>query len=94
MERPHLFLLTGLDDIEVNVISMRDHTRNAMKELSSASRWQKSARKRACWLMLILCIIVTVVLLAVSISLLQSLTVGTELEDWTSRVVIAQNCFR
>lgn len=94
MERPHLYMLTGLDSIDVNVISMRDHTRNAMKELSTASRWQKSARKRACWLMLILCIIITVVLLAVPISLPPSLTVGTKLEDRTNRVVIAQNCFR
>jgi t-SNARE complex subunit (syntaxin) len=40
-------------------------TRAANKELTQANRFQKNARKRACWLMLILVIIVTVVLLAV-----------------------------
>jgi len=44
---------------------MAGHTKAAAKELTSASRYQKNARKRACWLMLILCIILTVVLLAV-----------------------------
>jgi syntaxin 7 len=44
---------------------MAQNTRAAAKELTSASQYQKNARKRACWLMLILCVILTVVLLAV-----------------------------
>ncbi len=45
---------------------MAGHTRAADRELRSANQYQKSARKRACWLTLILVIILTVVLLAVS----------------------------
>lgn len=44
---------------------MAGHTRAAERELRSANQYQKSARKRACWLTLILVIILTVVLLAV-----------------------------
>ena len=53
------------DNIDQNAISIRDHTAKGATELTSASQFQKNARKRACWLMLILCIIFTVVLLAV-----------------------------
>lgn len=44
---------------------MAQNTKAAAKELTSASRFQKNARKRACWLMLILCVIVAIVLAAV-----------------------------
>jgi t-SNARE complex subunit (syntaxin) len=58
-------MLLMLDNIEESVSNMADHTRGAVKELTAANKYQKNARKRACWLMLILCIILTVVLLAV-----------------------------
>jgi syntaxin 7 len=54
-----------VDNIEDNVHMMAGHTRAAERELRSANQYQKSARKRACWLTLILVIILTVVLLAV-----------------------------
>ena len=53
------------DNIEENVASMAQNTKAASRELTSASQYQKSARKRACYLMLILCVILTIVLLAV-----------------------------
>ena len=60
---------------------MGQNTRAAARELTSASRYQKNARKRACWLMLILCVILTIVLLAVIAPLLVlSLILGTKLE--------------
>lgn len=55
-----------VDNIEGNVQMMAGHTQAAERELRSANQYQKSARKRACWLTLILVIILTVVLLAVS----------------------------
>ena len=54
-----------IDNIEDNVQMMAGHTRAAERELRSANQYQKSARKRASWLTLILVIILTVVLLAV-----------------------------
>jgi len=54
-----------LDNIEENVQNMAIHTKNGMQQLTSASRYQKGARKRACWLVLILCIILCIVLIAV-----------------------------
>lgn len=61
-----------LDNIEENVGNMARHTKDASKQLTSASRLQRSARKRACWLMLILVIILTVVLIAVRFFLFSS----------------------
>jgi syntaxin 7 len=55
-----------LDNIEENVASMAQNTKAASRELTSASRYQKGARKRACYLMLIPCVILTIVLLAVT----------------------------
>jgi t-SNARE complex subunit (syntaxin) len=75
--------LIDVDNIEQNVTTMAVHTQSAAKELTQANRYQKNARKRACWLMLILCIILTVVLLAV-ISPLFMLTTGVELKVWDS----------
>jgi len=62
--------LTRSDNIEENVASMAQNTKAASRELTSASRYQKGARKRACYLMLILCVILTIVLLAVACTLL------------------------
>jgi hypothetical protein len=59
---------------------MAQNTRAASKELISASRFQKNARKRACWLMLILCVILTVVLLAVHSPQVSLLILGPKLE--------------
>jgi t-SNARE complex subunit (syntaxin) len=53
-----------LDTIAANVDNTRTDTRGADLELRSASRYQKNARSKACILMLILAVIVTIILLA------------------------------
>lgn len=54
-----------LDVISENVEGVREDTRGADVELSSASRYQRSARQRACCLLIILAIVLLVVILAV-----------------------------
>jgi len=54
-----------LDIISENVENTRDDTRGADVELRSASRHQRNARSKACCLLLILAVILTIVLLAV-----------------------------
>lgn len=54
-----------LETIETNAINVRDDTRGADVELRSAARYQKNARSKACCLLLILAVILTIVLLAV-----------------------------
>lgn len=53
-----------IDTIERNVEVVRDDTRGADRELRSAARYQKNARSKACCLLLILAVILTIVLLA------------------------------
>ena len=55
----------GLDIISENVQTVRDDTRGANVELSSASKHQKAARSKACCLLLILAVVLTIVILAV-----------------------------
>lgn len=55
----------SLDIISENVTSTRDDTRNADQQLRTASRHQKSARGKACCLLMILAIVLAVVILAV-----------------------------
>jgi len=54
-----------LDTIAANVENTRSDTRGADVELRSAARYQKNARGKACMLLLILSIILTIILLAV-----------------------------
>ncbi|KAI5849858.1 t-SNARE [Tricharina praecox] len=54
-----------LDVIGANVDSVSQDHKAADLELRSASRYQKSARNRACCLLLILAIVLTIVLLAI-----------------------------
>ncbi|RDW60766.1 SNARE protein [Coleophoma cylindrospora] len=54
-----------LDTIAANVDDTRTDTRNADQELRSAARYQKNARSKACCLLLILAVILTIVILAV-----------------------------
>ncbi|KAK6063651.1 snare domain-containing protein [Seiridium cupressi] len=54
-----------LETIESNAINVRDDTRGADYELRSAARYQKNARSKACCLLIILAVILTIVLLAV-----------------------------
>jgi t-SNARE complex subunit (syntaxin) len=54
-----------LETIESNAINVRDDTRGADYELRSAARYQKNARSKACCLLLILAVILTIVMLAV-----------------------------
>lgn len=54
-----------LDTIDVNVENTLQDTRGADTELRSASRYQKSARNKACCLLLILAIVLIIVVLAV-----------------------------
>lgn len=54
-----------LETIESNAVNIRDDTRGADYELRSAARYQKNARSKACCLLLILAVILTIVLLAV-----------------------------
>lgn len=56
-----------LDAIDANVTNTRDDTRNADIQLRQASRHQKSARGKACCLLVILVIVLTVVILAIVI---------------------------
>lgn len=56
-----------LQTIENNAISVRDDTRGADYELRSAARYQKQARGKACCLMLIIAVILTIIILAVSL---------------------------
>ena len=55
----------SLDIISENVVQTRDDTRNADQQLRTASRHQKSARGKACCLLVILAIVLAVVILAV-----------------------------
>ncbi|KAI0025065.1 t-SNARE [Xylariomycetidae sp. FL0641] len=54
-----------LQTIENNAINVRDDTRGADFELRSAARYQKNARSKACCLLIVLAVIMTIVLLAV-----------------------------
>lgn len=54
-----------LDTIERNVEVVRDDTQGADRELRSAARYQKNARSKACCLLVILSVILTIILLAV-----------------------------
>lgn len=54
-----------LETIESNAINVRDDTQGADHELRSAARYQKNARSKACCLLLILAVILTIVFLAV-----------------------------
>lgn len=54
-----------LDVIDHNVENTLTDTRGADVELRSASRYQKSARNKACCLLLILAIVLIIVVLAV-----------------------------
>lgn len=55
----------SLDVISANVTSTRDDTQNADQQLRTASRHQKSARGKACILLVILVIVLTVIIVAV-----------------------------
>ncbi|SPO03954.1 related to syntaxin 12, partial [Cephalotrichum gorgonifer] len=54
-----------LNTIADNVEVTRDDTRGAMVELGRASNYQKSARKKGCFLLLIASVILMIVLLAI-----------------------------
>lgn len=54
-----------IDLIGENIEGVREDTRGADVELRTASRYQRSARQRACCLLLILAIVLLVVILAV-----------------------------
>lgn len=53
-----------VDSIEQNVEGVREDTRGADLELRSASRYQKSARGKACCLLLILAVVLVIIVLA------------------------------
>lgn len=54
-----------IESIEGNVQNTLTSTREASRELTQASNYQKGARKRACMLLMILTIVLAVVLLAI-----------------------------
>jgi t-SNARE complex subunit (syntaxin) len=54
-----------LTTIADNVDNVRDDTRGASVELRQAARYQKAARNKGCFLLMILSIILTIILLAV-----------------------------
>jgi t-SNARE complex subunit (syntaxin) len=56
-----------LDLISANIENVAQDHKASDLELRQASRYQKSARNRACCLLMILAIVLTVVLLAVSV---------------------------
>lgn len=53
-----------LDIIEHNVDNTRTDTRGADQELRSAARYQRNARSKACILLLIMAVVVTIIILA------------------------------
>lgn len=56
-----------LDIISENVERVGDDTRGANVELRSASRYQKNARNKACCLLVILAVILTIIVLAATL---------------------------
>lgn len=56
---------TQLDSIEENVTITRDSAHGAQINLKQASNYQKSARSKACILLLILAIVLVIIILAV-----------------------------
>lgn len=54
-----------IDTIDINVMNTRDDMRNADGQLRTAARHQKSARGKACCLLIILAIVLAVVILAI-----------------------------
>ena len=56
-----------LDMIDANVVGVAGDTRQADVELRSASRYQKSARGKACCLLLILAAVLTIIILAAAL---------------------------
>lgn len=63
------YRINNPDNIESNVSSAVQHTDAAATELHQASEYQRSAGRRACCLMIILVIVISIVLLAVRIAL-------------------------
>jgi Skp family chaperone for outer membrane proteins len=57
-----------LDIIAENVEGVRTDTRGADVELRSAARYQRNARNKACCLLIILAVVLTIVILAVVLS--------------------------
>lgn len=57
-----------LDIISENVEGVRADTRGADVELRSAARYQRNARNKACCLLIILAVVLTIVILAVVLS--------------------------
>ena len=55
----------SLDIISENVMQTRDDTQNADQQLRTASRHQRSARGKACCLLIVLAVVLVVVILAV-----------------------------
>jgi t-SNARE complex subunit (syntaxin) len=53
-----------LDIISENVENVRDDTRGADQELRTAHRHQKAARNKACCLLVVLAVVLTIVILA------------------------------
>jgi t-SNARE complex subunit (syntaxin) len=56
-----------LDMISDNVQDVYTNTHGADRELRSAARYQRNARNKACCLLVILAIILTVIILAVAL---------------------------
>jgi syntaxin 7 len=54
-----------LDIIADNVEDVRNDTRGAHVELTSAARYQRNARNKMCCLLLILAVVLTIIILAV-----------------------------
>ncbi|KZO96880.1 t-SNARE [Calocera viscosa TUFC12733] len=54
-----------LDNIESNITAVARDTAGADSELRTASEYQRKAGRRACWLMIIISIVICIVLLAI-----------------------------
>jgi len=54
-----------LDTIDANVQNVAQDTRGADTELRSANRYQKSARGKACCLLVVLAVVLVIIVLAV-----------------------------
>lgn len=63
------------DNIESNVINVANDTEGASSELTTAHEYQKKAGRRMFILLMIFCVVLAIVLIAVSLPVLQGMWV-------------------
>lgn len=56
-----------LNDIEANIVSVAERTRQATGELRVAERSQRAARNRMCWILAIVGLVMAVLVLVLTV---------------------------